>query len=448
MDLLYLTLTVLLSIFVLLVLVIRFKINAFIALMLVSIITGLVAGMDGQSLLKSIQDGMGGILGFVAIIVGLGAIFGEMLEFSGGAKALALDLVSKFGNKKASLALTFTGFLVAIPVFFDVGFIILVPIVYSLSRETKKSMVFYAVPLLTGLAITHAFIPPTPGPVAVTEILNADLGWVIGLGCIVGIPTAFLIGPLFGKLIAQKVDVHPSESNITTVNGSNLPRFYSILAIIAFPILLIVVKSIITMGIDSGRISNSSFIDFLLFIGHPFIALLLVTLVSLYYLGYKRGADSKKLLQLSTKALGPAGIIILITGAGGVYKQVLIDSGIGSALANALAETHLPILILAFLIASVVRVTQGSATVAMITAAGLMSPVTEVLQLPAPKLALVVLAIASGATILSHVNDSGFWIVTKYLGLTEKQGIQTWTTTSTAIAITGMIIILIRNNFL
>ena len=195
MDLLYLTLTVLLSILVLLVLVIRFKINAFIALMLVSIITGLVAGMDGQGLLVSIQEGMGGILGFVAIVVGLGAIFGELLEFSGGAKVLALDLVSKFGKKKASLALTFTGFLVAIPVFFDVGFIILVPIVYSLSRETKKSMVFYAIPLLTGLAITHAFIPPTPGPVAATEILNADLGWVIGLGFIVGIPTAWSTCP-------------------------------------------------------------------------------------------------------------------------------------------------------------------------------------------------------------------------------------------------------------
>jgi len=436
------------SILLLLVLVIRFKLNAFVALLLVSIFAGLGAGMEPQALLISIQNGIGGILGFVAIVVSLGAIFGEMLEYSGGAQALANDLIGRFGEKRSSWALTITGFLVAIPVFFDVGFIILVPVIYALSRKTKKSMLYFAIPLLTGLGVTHAFIPPTPGPVAVTEILNADLGWVIAMGCLVGFPVAAVIGPLLGKIIGSRIIVHPPELIEEEKNEKSLPSFSSIFLIIAFPIVLIVLKSMMEMAVTNDLLQPSWITKLFAFVGHPFIALLLVTLISLYYLGAKRGASRADLLRLSTRALGPAGIIILITGAGGVFKQVLIDSGIGTSLAEALAQTNVPLLVLAFLIAAVVRVTQGSATVAMITAAGLISPITDSMSLSDPYMALIVLSIASGATMLSHVNDSGFWMVCKYLKMTEKQTIQAWTTTSTAIGIFGLIIILIIGIFI
>ena len=444
----YLLFIVIISIAMLLVLVIRFKLNAFIALLLVSVFAGLGAGMDLQTLLKSIQNGMGGILGFVAIVVGLGSIFGEMLDYSGGAKALAIDLIRRFGYKRSSWAMSLTGFLVAIPVFFDVGFIILVPVIYSLSRETGKSLTYYAVPLLAGLAVTHAFIPPTPGPVAVAEILNADLGWVIGLGVIVGLPVTLLIGPLLGRIIGARVLVFPKKSDLVELGNKELPSFTSVFLIISLPIALIVLSSVVTLAIAHGSIGASAITNIIVFMGHPFVALMLVTLVSLYYLGAKRGASRDDLLRMSTKALGPAGIIILITGAGGVFKQVLVDSGIGNSLAEALSGTSLPVLLLAYVIAGVVRVTQGSATVAMITAAGLLSPMIAPMELTAPQTALVVLSIAAGATMLAHGNDSGFWMVGKYLGLTEKQTLQTWTTTSTAISVVGLVFILLVNLFI
>jgi Gnt-I system low-affinity gluconate transporter len=435
------------AIALLLVLVIKFKLNAFIALLLVSIFAGLAAGMPPQLLIGSIQEGMGSILGFVAIVVGLGSIFGEMMEYSGGARALATKLIGRLGQNRANVALTITGFLVAIPVFFDVGFIILVPVIYALSRQTGKSLVYYAVPLLTGLAITHAFIPPTPGPVAVTEILKADLGWVILFGSIIGLPLALILGPYLGKKIGAIVLAFPGPADEPETLERDLPSFTTVFVMLAFPIVLIVFKSVADLGIEKGFLSQSWITDLFSFVGHPFVALLVATLISLYIFGTKRGASKDDLLRLTTKALGPAGIIILITGAGGVFKQVLVDSGIGNSLAETLAGWSLPILILAYFLAVVVRVTQGSATVAMITAAGLLSPLLDTMTPSPAERALIVLAVAAGSTILSHVNDSGFWMVGKYLGLTEKQTIQTWTTASTAISVSGLVLILIVSLF-
>jgi Gnt-I system low-affinity gluconate transporter len=447
MNNMYLLSVVTAAIVLLLILVIKFKLNAFIALLLVSIFAGLAAGMPPQQLIGSIQNGMGSILGFVAIVVGLGSIFGEMMEYSGGARALATWLISKLGQNNANIALTITGFLVAIPVFFDVGFIILVPVIFALSRQTGKPLVYYAVPLLTGLAITHAFIPPTPGPVAVTEILNADLGWVILLGSIIGLPLALVAGPFLGRIISKVVDLVPGPGDEPDEEESKLPGFGTVFMILALPIVLIVMKSIADLGVEKGFINQSGISDFISFIGHPFAALLIATLISLYILGTRSGASRDDLLRLTSKALGPAGIIILITGAGGVFKQVLVDSGIGSSLAETLSGWSLPFLILAYLLAMVVRVTQGSVTVAMITAAGLLSPLLETMDPSEGQRALIVLSVAAGATILSHVNDSGFWMVGKYLGLTEKQTIQTWTTTSTFISVSGLILILIASIF-
>lgn len=432
----------------LLFMVLRLKISAFISLLVTAIYVGIAAGMPLREVLKAIEEGMAGTLGFVATVVGLGAIFGQILESSGGAQSLAHHLIRSFGIKRAPWAMTLTGFLVAIPVFFDVGFIILVPIVYALSRDSKRSLLYYAIPLLAGLAVTHSFIPPTPGPVAVADILNAQLGWVILMGTLLGIPVAIIAGPLFGRYIAKKIHLDPppeTDSSIVGADHQALPSFRIILAMIFIPLLLILLNTVTTLSVAKGWVRQSLATDLLEFVGHPFSALIIATLAALYFLGIRRGMQRAQLLELSTRALGPAGIIILITGAGGVLKQMMTASGMGEAIASSMAGSAMPPILLAWLLAAAVRVTQGSATVAMITAAGLIAPVITHLQLSDPQRALVVIAISSGATLLSHVNDSGFWLVGKYLGMNERQTLQSWTVMESLIAVSGLLLTLGAN---
>lgn len=450
MSTLFLIFTILSAVAILLFMVLKLKISAFIALLITSIYVGIISGMPLNDITKSIQEGMAGTLGFVATVVGLGAIFGQMLESSGGAESLADYLVKKFGKERAPWAMVLTGFIVGIPVFFDVGFIILVPIVYALARDTKRSVLLYAIPLLAGLAVTHSFIPPTPGPVAVADIINAQLGWVILMGFILGIPTAIIAGPVFGRYISRKIDLAPphSEDDVPKdFNPADYPSFRLIAIIIAIPLILILLNTFSSVAVSKGFVDESLFTDLLVFLGHPFSALIIATLMAIYFLCIKRGMKKQEILNLSTKALNPAGIIILITGAGGVLKQVLIDSGIGQVIAESMANSPLPPILLAWLISAVVRVTQGSATVAMITAASIISPIISEFGLNDPQRALVVIAIASGATILSHVNDSGFWLVGKYLGMNEKQTLQSWTVMETIIAFCGLVLTLTASLF-
>lgn len=437
---------VIVGVVLLLVLILRFKIQAFIALLLASITVGVLSGMPPLSIIKTIQEGMGNTLGFVAVVVGLGAIFGAILENSGGAEALATYLLNKFGEKYSSWALMLTGFIVAIPVFFDVAFIILVPMIYALQRKTGKSLLLYGIPLLAGLAITHSFIPPTPGPIAVADIINADLGWVILFGIIVGFPTAIFCGPLFAKYISKKINVVAPELIENNTSNKQLPPVISIMIIIAIPIVLIVLNTILNSPmIEQGSISQT-ILDWIGMIGHPFSALIIANLIAWYLLGVNKGFAKSQLLDISTKSLGPAGIIILITGAGGVFKQVLVNTGTGTMLANYFADMGISIILFGFLSAAIVRILQGSATVAMITAAGLTAPLL-INDISEPQKALLVISIAAGASIMSHVNDSGFWLVGKYLGLNEKQTFQSWSMMTTILAITGFSCALILSWF-
>lgn len=438
------------AVLLLLFMVLKLKVSAFIALLFVSIFVGIATGMPLSAITLSIQEGMASTLGFVATVVGLGAIFGQMLESSGGAESLGNYLLKKFGKDRAPWAMAITGFIVAIPVFFDVGFIILVPIIYALSRDTKRSLLYYAIPLLAGLAVTHSFIPPTPGPVAVADIINAQLGWVILLGFILGIPTTIIAGPLFGKYISKKIHLEPPfgmDEPQQEFSPGNYPSFRSIVIIIAIPLFLILLNTFTTVAVSNEIVRQSIWTEIVEFIGHPFSALIIATLIATYFLCIKRGMGKQKVLELSTKALGPAGIIILITGAGGVLKQVLIDSGIGLTMAESMMNSPLPPILLAWLIAAAVRITQGSSTVAMITAASLISPIIGEFALSEPHRALVVISIASGATILSHVNDSGFWLVGKYLGMNEKQTLQSWTVMETIISVCGLVFTLLASLF-
>lgn len=459
------------AILFLLLLVIKFKMHAFVALIIASMIVGLGAGMDPQQVLKSMESGMGGILGFVAVIVGLGAIFGQLLESSGGAETLAKQLLKSFGEKRATWALTIAGFIISIPIFMDIGIIMLMPVIYALSRKSKKSMLFYAIPLLAGMAVTHAFIPPTPGPVAVTQVLGASMGWVIIFGLIIGIPTAIVAGPVLGKYIGNKIMVNPPPLDLTVTEEATpalkKASFRSVVALVGLPLVLIMINTIVTglelegnnIEIDKSweRVSKLrrplgpillfflklNWVEAVQFIGHPFTALLIATLAASYWLGIRKGFDSKMLLSLANKALGPAGLIILVTGAGGMFKQILVDSGVGTALAESLFFAKSYPIVLAYLLAMIIRISQGSATVAMITSAGMVAPVLELVSVSDPHLALIVIATAAGATTFSHVNDSGFWLINKYLYLTEKQTLQSWSVVTSTISVIGFFLALL-----
>ncbi|MGF3104262.1 GntP family permease [Rossellomorea aquimaris] len=441
-----LILVALAGIFLLLFLVIKTKLHAFVALLLVSLIVGIAAGMPLQEVVASIQSGMGGTLGFVAVVVGLGAMFGRMLEVSGGAERLAQTLINKFGEDKAQWSLGITGFLVAIPVFFDVGFIILVPIVYGLAKKTGKSLLYYGIPLLAGLAVTHSFIPPTPGPIAVADLIGADLGWVILFGTLAGIPSMIIAGPLFAKFISKRIHaVVPDYMQVEEIEyDKELPSFAMIASLISIPLVLILLNTLSGVLLDEGNTIRS----ILTFLGHPFVALTIATLLTFTLLGTRRGYSRQDVQDIATKALEPAGIIILVTGAGGVFKQVLIDSGVGEVLGEMMAGSSLPPIALAFLIAMVVRVAQGSATVSMVTAAGLMSPLISTLGLEGPVLGLMVISIAAGATVFSHVNDSGFWLVNRYFGLDVKDTLKSWTMMETLIGFVGFSVVFIIGIFI
>ena len=429
-----LILAVLVGVGLLLFMILKLRLPAFISLLLSSIVVGLVAGLDGEQVIETVKKGMGGTLGSVATIVGLGALFGGILEISGGAKSIAQQLLKTFGEKRSGMSLGLTGFLVAIPVFFDVAFIILIPVIYALQKNTGKSLLHFAIPLLAGLAVTHTFIPPTPGPIAVAEVLEVNLGWMMLAGFLAGIPTMIVSGILFGKYIGDKVFIEVPADYELKNDVKDLPKFSTIFLIIGLPIFLILLNTFTTEGFINF---NDKIESAILLIGHPFMALIIANLVAWYVLGRGGGYSSEELLDISTKSLKPAGIIILLTGAGGVFKQVLVDTKAGEHMATALADIGMPIILFAFLAASLVRVIQGSATVAMITGAGLVYPFLEGMDYSQLQVAAIAVAIASGASIFSHVNDSGFWLVKEYLGMTEKQTFQSWTMMTVVLALVG-----------
>lgn len=430
----------------LLFLVIKVRLHAFVTLLLVSLLVGVAAGMPLDGVIKSIEKGMGGTLGFVAVVVGLGAMFGQMLEVSGGAERLARTMVRRFGDDKVQWALGLTGFIVSIPVFLDVAIVILVPILYRLARDSGRPLLYYGIPLAAGGAVTHAFIPPTPGPIAVADLLGADLGWVILFGTICGLPAMILAGPIWGSYISRRITKGvPDYVELREIDESReLPSFGQVLAIILTPLLLILLSTTSGILLDEGSVLRST----LVFIGHPYAALLIATLLAMFVLGSRRGYGREEIQDIVNKSLEPAGIIILVTGAGGVFKQILIDSGVGQVLGDMMSASGLPYLVLAFVVAALIRVAQGSATVAMVTAAGLVGPILQQNNVEGPQLALATIAIAAGGTILSHVNDSGFWLINRFFGLTEKETLQSWTVAVTIVSLVGFAMVLLLGAFM
>ena len=418
----------------LLLLILRFKLPAFVVLLIVSAGVGLALGMDTNAVIKSITNGMASTLGFIAVVVGLGSMFGALLEFSGGVRAIADNLLKRASETQASWALGSAGLLIGVPVFFDVAIIILAPLIHQLCLRTGRSPVYHAAPLLAGLLVGHAFIPPTPGPLAVAELIDADLGWVIGMGLMCGIPAMIVAGPLLARRfqnIAVGRNIALSE-NTALVNESSTMTLKQALFAIVLPLALIVGNTAGQQLLPEGALRTT-----LAFVGHPFIALLLSCLYVYIVFGTMQRVPADKLLNVMNRALEPAGMVVLVTGAGGVFKQILVDSGVGDLLGAFFSQQAIPPMLLAFVLAALIRIAQGSATVAMITSAGLVSPILQHLDLDQLHTALVVIAIASGASIASHVNDSGFWLVSRCLNLTEAETLRSWTVLSTVAAITG-----------
>lgn len=428
----------------LLVLIIKFKVHAMLSILIGAIAIGLIAGMPFEEIVTAVDDGIGNTLKGIALLVGLGSMFGAILEASGGAQTLAVTMVKKFGDEKAAWALGITGLVISIPVFFDAGLIILIPLAFSLAKRTKKSSLFYAIPLLAGLAVGHAFIPPTPGPVLVATMLNVELGWVILVGVCCGFFAMIVAGPVWGAICGKKfyVPVPDQIANQEDIDESKLPSFASVVTIIMIPLVLIILKSV--AGVVPALEGVAPLFNFL---GQPFAALLIATLAAMFILGTRHGYTMPELEKILTKSLEPTGLILLVTACGGVLRYILQYSGLGEIIGNAVASINLPIVVVAFLVAALVRICVGSATVAMTMAAGIVAAMPEIASLSPMYLACVVAAVAGGATVCSHFNDSGFWLVRSLIGLDEKTTLKTWTIMETLVGGTGFIVALIISFF-
>ena len=429
---------------ILLVLIIRFKLPAMIAILVGAVLIGLGAGMSFDQIVKAVDDGMGNTLKGIALLVGLGSMFGSILEISGGAKTLAVTLVDKFGDRKAAWALAVTGLVIAMPVFFDAGLIILIPLAFSLSRRTGRSSLYYAIPLLAGLAVGHAFIPPTPGPVLVATMLGVDLGWVIMIGIACGVAAMIVAGPVWGSYCGKKFHI-PAPEQLTVreeLDDTKLPSFWTVILIILIPLILIIMKSV--AGVVESLAPARKVLDFL---GEPFVALTIATLVAMILLGYRNGYSKEELEKVMTKSLEPVGLILLVTACGGVLRYILQYSGLGEVIGHAVASASLPIVIVAFVVAALVRISVGSATVAMTMAAGIISAMPETAGLSPVHLACITASIAGGATVCSHFNDSGFWLVKSLVGMDEKTTLKTWTVMETLVGCTGFLVALVISFF-
>ncbi|WP_309050876.1 gluconate:H+ symporter [Streptomyces sp.] len=442
-----------LGIALLLFLIIRIRLQPFVALLAVSVTVGLAAGLSVTELFGTVQksavgsvveSGMGGILGHVAIIIGLGTMLGAILEVSGGAEVLSSRLLGLFGERRAPLAMGLTGLLFGIPVFFDVGIFVLAPLVHAAAKRSGKSVLLYAMPLLAGLSMTHAFLPPHPGPVAAAGLLHVSLGWVVLMGVLVGVPAvlaAWGYAAWIGKRVFVEVpqdmleaaeDARAKAAAERRATGEAPVGLSTVLLVIGTPLVLILAATFSSVALDPSTLR--SVVEFF---GNPFVALTIALVLAYWLLGVRRGWSRASLEQVSTSSLKPVGNILLVVGAGGVFGAVLKASGVAQALSDTFRDVGLPVIVLAYLISLVLRVAQGSATVAIVTTAGIVLPLVEGGGHSQAFLALVIMAISAGSIFASHVNDGGFWIVSKYFGISERDTLKSWTVLESVLSLAG-----------
>jgi gluconate transporter len=434
----------LLSIALLLALILVLRLHAFLALLMTSMALGAAAGLPLLKVLKSIQTGFGDALGFIAVVVGLGAVIGRFIEVSGGGRALADWLLHLFGRDRAAWAVLAASFLLGLPIFFEVGFIILVPIVWNLSRESRRSLLFYGMPMIAALTTTHALIPPHPAPSAAAQLLGADLGRTILYGTALGIPMAVVGGILYGGWIARRIFVpvpeHISQAAQPLAAGKDAPARPAVGLVLTA--LLLPVGFIFAASVSELFASPESRTRHLLgFLGHPFTALIVAALFVMVLLGARRGLTREMISKFTADSLAPTASLLLIMGGGGAFKQVIVDSGVGKYAGEVLARSHISPLLAAYIIAASLRVAQGSATVAIITAAGIVAPIVK--GIPGYRPEMLVLATSAGGTVLSHVNDAGFWLVKEYFGMTVPDTLRSWSAMKVIISLFGFTCVLL-----
>ena len=435
----------LIAIIGLILLITKFRVHPFIALTLAAGFLGLTSGMPVDKVMKSFQDGFGGVLGFVGIVLGLGTMLGKMMAESGGADQIARTLIRALGQERVHWAMMFAAFLVGIPLFFEIGFVLLIPLVFIVAKRTGISIVKIGMPLLAGLSVVHGLVPPHPGPLLAIGIFGADIGKTIFYGLLVGLPTAMIAGPIFGSFISKYVPGSPSQELMDQLahepEGRDLPGFGITLVTVLLPVFLMLLKTFADVAFDDKHL----FRLWMDFIGHPITALLAALLLATYTFGYARGFNSKQVLKFLDASLAPTAAIILIIGAGGGFKQMLVASGVGDAIGHLAVQTQFSPILLAWVVAGLIRIATGSATVATITGAGIVAPLVNLV--PGVNKELLVLATGAGSLILSHVNDAGFWLVKQYFNMTVVETFKTWTVLETLISVVGIIFIMILAAF-
>jgi gluconate:H+ symporter, GntP family len=430
----------------LIVLIAHFKLNSFLALIVASLFVGWASGMDLPLIAKSFQEGVGAVLGSIAIVIGLGTILGKMLAESGGAEVVSERLIKALGPKRLHWTMMLVAFIVGLPVFFSVGLVLLAPVVFTLVKQTRTPLIFLAIPLVAGLSVAHGLVPPHPGPMAAIGFLEADAGKTIFYSILIGLPVAMVAGPVFGKWISRIVSVDAAGGIAGQLTERkpppNPPGFALTVFTILLPVLLMMFASlaeIVFAPEQPGR-------HVLAFVGSPVVALSIAVLFSFYSFGAARGYNRAQILQFSNDCLGPVALVLLVVGAGGGFNRVLVNGGVGDAIAELAANMELSPLIFGWVVAALIRIATGSATVAITTAAGIVAPMVAVT--PGINLELLVIAMGAGSLILSHVNDGGFWLVKEYFNLTVIQTLKTWTVMETIIAVLALAGVLVLDALL
>jgi len=427
----------------LLYLIMHLKIHSFISLLVAAIAIGIGVGMPPDMIIQSINIGVSTTLQGIALLVGIGSMFGAILEITGGAETITNKILKVFGEKKAIWALGIAGLIVGIPVFFDAALLIIIPLSFGLARKTKSSTLVYGIPLLAGLLVAHSFLPPTPGPIIVATNLGVDLGYVILIGLLCASITMVCGGPLYGKYITKKIHAPLPDSYAKEENKSDRqpPSFGLVISIILIPLVLILLNTVSNALVgQDGYEWIAPARPILAFIGAPAISLLIVTLFSMWALGTRNRFTREELGNVMSKSLLPVGMILLVTAGGGVLRFIFEDSGLGVLISTFVVDNNLPIMLVAFLIAGAIRISLGSATVAMMMASGILATMPIIGTFNQFQLACITLAVAGGASICSHFNDSGFWLVKSLFHLTEKETLKTWTVMTTICGTLGFMI--------
>ncbi|HEX2394690.1 MAG TPA: gluconate:H+ symporter [Bacteroidales bacterium] len=435
-------LIVALGIILLILLITVFKLDTFISFVLVSFLVGISEGMNPSDLMKSIEDGIGSTLGSLVMILGFGAMLGKLVAESGAAQRIASSLISLFGIRYVQWAMVLTGFIVGISMFYSVGFVILIPIIFTVAAATNLPLLYVGIPLISALSVTHGFLPPHPSPTAISIMFHANMGKTLLYGIIIGIPTIIIAGPFFGRTL-RKIPAQPLKEfvNPRILSDEEMPGMGISVLTAILPVILIILSTII----DLTSLKDTLFGKIMLFIGNPAAALLISVLFASYSLGLARGKKMKEISETTSRSVMSITTVLLIIAGAGILKEVLTDSGVSDYIGNLMSKSQLSPLFLGWLIAAVLRISVGSATVSALTAGGIVMPVVAAGNVNAE---LMVISIGAGSLMLSQVNDVGFWMYKEYFTLSVKDTLRSWTVMETIVGVSGLIGVLILNSII